>query len=1258
MDDIYEDLENYNDAEEIKRLRSENQFLKSKIEDNGLEIKKLQEDLDRITEEYHKLERNYSSLLKTARQEIERKTQTITNLNIDKDVMIVNYVQNNNNRKILRPKTHCDCPCIHTKKPKEEKSLISKECNIIKLSSTLNVKLETKEQKRDTITENKNKCVIEKDNEIKVDKKPLSIRDRRKSMPILSDNPVKFNSDDEYEVHTPRETKRSKDNTSKDNNDRRLASTNGNAKGKKTSKTPSTEEKSSHYHDLPKHRTRRGTRWENERGLRDKYDNSKPRRYSPERHNWRENPYQKLEKRRTRVLESPPHDKYDRYHSKNHRDSRHYDRPQPYDFDKHRYYDDKPTKHKLPTDYEEPIKKRPRFDSQRRYPVDDKIRYEVEMESDSLADTLEQLESQYASCQSPDYEQMDALTSHPLKEIRETASSPLEDPRETSKRYVLRLDDKGKKTLTTVIGRNVQVKSINRENWCLPKFNVPELLVNQPLHCDEHIIKDIYGDIDDVHVAHNISMESGEILEPLSLNRSKAHDNLESHQNSSVNNKLNDQEKDQKQTESSKQVSFDKYRIPKIKHCDNKINLDNPIKSLSEESRQIPKEPSKDTTKNEKGKVISEKEKPFIFSSTYNKNGHEKNNECPGNDKLASHNIEYHISIKGIVEGDLELSDETSDNTELKHLYVNKTEQCEDNKMKDQGVINKNTQTSVVEGKDKEIIADKPKSAQNSRRKGSNKEDNSKRVSPVSIAKSKSRKKSHKQKDIEEIESCSKPVQQEKKVKSKKDKEPKEINSSKFKELFGTDSSSLITPEDLGLAPSKVSGKYVPLFEDAQDATDVEQIAKVKQDLMDIEKHLDPKTNEGDHTNNASRVNNIEESKNTEINRRVINSKSPPISISVNNISLVENTNHLNDASLHNTELLDNSTSIVNITPIGCATATLVSIANLKPDIRDLSLTSNNDPLINSTLVAHTTTAVSSALITRALATATSTTIAIPTYIDRTTDTAPAVVSNFTHSAGTAAVTKIDSTLVGINAGTSTTMTNPTLIHRTAGRAPVTMGDFTFIDRTAEMTPATMANPTLIDGTAGTASTSMSNITFIDSTNSIGPAIITNPTVICRTADTAPIGNPAHSSNFIPKTDMYTNLNPGKSKDSDVVKTIIISSGTQPQSVETPINARIEPLVVNMDHLGEDAMPNEFKYKNLESLKALATSTPHKELKTSPQPVLKVNDSINSSNDLNKANVITEKSESSVSVSQSEIDVPDVRIFVQRRRKIRKKPAS
>lgn len=845
-----------------------------------------------------------------------------------------------------------------------------------------------------------------------------------------------------------------------------------------------------------------------------------------------------------------------------------------------------------------------------------------------------------------------------FSEIRETASSPLEDPRETSKRYIIRFNDKGKTILTTVVGRNVEIKLINRENWCLPKVNVPEPLVNIPLKNDHEIIKDIYAAIDDVDLVDNLPVQFVERQEP--LDKPNTHENIEMPKNSSLDHKLGDELKDRIQTENSTQVTQNKYRIPKMKKCDNKvIDVGNVNKNKSEDSPCIATEASENTHKEELCKIFAEKEQPLTFMNTNNENVEFKNKDLDI-DKLISHNIEHHVSVRGIVEGDLELSDETSDNTEVRHLIVNKTTQHIDNTIKDQEIFSNNNQTNNKEiSKEIKVTPPgKPRRTPNSNKKESKKDESSKRVSPVSITTSRGKKKNHKQKDLKEAESCSKPVQQEKKMRSKKDKDPKETNTSnKFKDLFGTDSNSLITPEDLGLAPNKVpTDKYVPLFEDAQDATDVEQIAKVKQDLMDIEKRLKPKNNEISFKSNSLSVNNIEELKHCNINLvppgklNTCNDMPTINSTTVTECLLTDRTIGIASVSVGEPTLINRTAPLTPTTVInpiltdqyaGKVVSCVVNPIFKNKPAEESAVCANNSTLIDRTV--YTTPATSSG---ETIVTTDSNSI----FTDRTTGLVTVNVDN-SRITGTSPATVVNS-IHKIESGTSVSVASLTIIDSSVCKSPTIF---------SIPTPAAISKYT--DTTTINALPETVKHTVIDRTSCKASATVTNPALIdtvvasacVTTADHSPIVTPMPSSTYTSKTD-YINLNPGKSNQSDVVKTVIISSGIQPQCVECPVNTRIQPLVVNVEHL-DDAMSNEFKYKNIETMKALATSTPYKE-KSTPEPALKANDSINGSNNVNKACVVTEQSESSVSVSQNETDIPDVRIFVQRRRKIRKKPVT
>ncbi|XP_047514684.1 uncharacterized protein LOC125055953 isoform X4 [Pieris napi] len=98
MENIYDDLENYEEANIIEDLKNENSELKKKLEQYTSTINQLQvnifQDFENLSSEYKKLELNYSSLLKTARAEIERKTNMITQLNVEKDMMVIQTFQN------------------------------------------------------------------------------------------------------------------------------------------------------------------------------------------------------------------------------------------------------------------------------------------------------------------------------------------------------------------------------------------------------------------------------------------------------------------------------------------------------------------------------------------------------------------------------------------------------------------------------------------------------------------------------------------------------------------------------------------------------------------------------------------------------------------------------------------------------------------------------------------------------------------------------------------------------------------------------------------------------------------------------------------------------------------------------------------------------------------------------------------------------------------------------------------------------------
>ncbi|CAH2075110.1 unnamed protein product, partial [Iphiclides podalirius] len=233
MDDVYENLENYEDLKQIDELKFENKELKSKIEKYNTAIDTLQKDYDKLAAEHKKLEHNYSSLLKTARAEIERKTLMIKELNIEKDKLVISARQS---RMVYNPNKYKKVETVKSKYEKKSDSITSSTQEVKQLEENSHVpnsksyckndnqlSLDNKltngktnanacndageynqdknyiqEAKSGTYKDNNMEASIRphyRDNKIRLKK----ISERRKSMPLISDNEVKFSSDEDCE---------------------------------------------------------------------------------------------------------------------------------------------------------------------------------------------------------------------------------------------------------------------------------------------------------------------------------------------------------------------------------------------------------------------------------------------------------------------------------------------------------------------------------------------------------------------------------------------------------------------------------------------------------------------------------------------------------------------------------------------------------------------------------------------------------------------------------------------------------------------------------------------------------------------------------------------------------------------------------------------------------------------------------------------------------------------------------------------------
>ncbi|CAK1553479.1 unnamed protein product [Leptosia nina] len=452
MDGLYDDLENYNHDTIVEDLKNENQELKVQLNKYSTHLNRLQMDFDRLNAEHKKLEMNYSSLLKTAKSEIERKTKMIKQLNIEKDEFVIKAFQNKGKR--FFPHTKPEQGFSKTRdigrQPVEN---FSDRANTETKTRVSIPTLETKEN----IFKNRS------------DGTCLKIDSRRKSLPATSHvNKPPITSDDENEESDLYKHKKIRDYKYSDRQrDRRFSGKNEKNCDYKTNVEGSERRKHlKHYED--RYRSR---------------DKSRHRRYkSPLSNHWENYGHQQHSRSR-----SPPSDRFIKKRS--------HDRLPHIETDSSN--EKHTTKHKLLPLSEEPINKKMRTDPDM---------YQENL-NNSLSDgevvepspTLISPVEPYHSCQSPDH-----IHSHlndnktPIKEIMQTADSPQDDPRLTSNKYVLHTEN-NKICLKTVYSGEICMKLVNQSTWTNSKAPVPDTLLHKPssiFETNEDIISEIYSNIE------------------------------------------------------------------------------------------------------------------------------------------------------------------------------------------------------------------------------------------------------------------------------------------------------------------------------------------------------------------------------------------------------------------------------------------------------------------------------------------------------------------------------------------------------------------------------------------------------------------------------------------------------------------------------------------------------------------------------------------------------------------------------------------
>ncbi|XP_039748908.1 uncharacterized protein LOC120625772 isoform X4 [Pararge aegeria] len=767
MDDLYANLENYQDENIIDELKNENKDLKIKLEEYSSATIRLQnnilQDFDKLNSEYKKLELNYSSLLKTARAEIERKSEMIKSLNSEKDLLIIKTLQSSGKNYLKTRRRMLDAQRSNkseinsesTGKPQSEPQLTAGNQN------------EGNRKQLDRI-----EPIFSSDDDFEA----LNLKNIRKS-PLKED--IRYN-----------EKFSNRDNcyrSSKYCNDRTNRFTDHNRHNKYESGSKYTR------HSPEKHRTKNVKEHSQTNNLRNDYKNGRPR-----------------------VLRSPPMDKYNRSKS---RDRRPFDRENYYEKQRHspHNYEYSTVKHKIRNDHEEPSSKRHKTELFKKSTIDEHI-YNNDIEKEFYfrsSFTKHQDISEPTTCQSPDYVNNECTTlQHIAKEIKHTALSPLEDPRVSSKIYAI----KSKEKVSAV-----DIKPINVTKWNIPnkeKFIINTKQLPEPL---TKYVDEIYMDIENPLL--NDSLESGEVqsLIDYDIRYTKESDVSGKCENKEINKYKEQSEKihdtcviDYNKTKSP---AINKYKIPKVKKpdkissCVKHDSLAPPInKNIS--AGNYCNETKEDSEIKENCKIsevqtsINEQTQTNFTNGTLTLKQY-KPNEIIKATCGAVLPVKTSVAV-GTLADDLELSDEASESTDLKKdVKESKT------------LTNDKTAMDIPQDENNLPLIKN----QNRESKEKGKHLRSKKGSKDSRDGCKTRKS---KKKIDQKEPSCTEGEELKIVMKVKDKQSKPVISiqtkSKFSDLFG-DSSSLITPDDLGIPPTEIhlplADKYASMFDNTQDAVDL-----------------------------------------------------------------------------------------------------------------------------------------------------------------------------------------------------------------------------------------------------------------------------------------------------------------------------------------------------------------------------------------------------------------------------------------------------
>ncbi|XP_038210619.1 MATH and LRR domain-containing protein PFE0570w-like [Zerene cesonia] len=1146
----------------------------------------------------------------------------ITDLNIEKDMLVIKSLQTQGRGFFNSIRN------IHAG------SNIQKSADNKKSRSKSPVKVDGKKEEQEKKVERtkdyKGSNKISETKENVLDDEPIKrtrkIMDRRKSVPavskILEDKKLVWSSEDENDKcnplrhprlsninHSDRKSTRTSETSSMEDRYSCNSQTSKDLRYKRRSTRINDDNYESHFRSEQNHNRRYGSP---ERNIRNRALDNNSGQY-------------KYDRRR-----SPPSDRYMRNKSR--------DRRSNYDKDS-RFYDNHPRnsrsenhamKHKLPHHFhlEEPSHKKLRIDSYGQYLSGDRDRGVNYKEHVDPSTALISPDDPYRSCQSPDHFIPESNDYYKIKEIMHTAATPLEDPRISSKNYILKTEN-NKAVLKTTSSQDIDIRMVDKSLWNLPKVIVPDaLLVKPSVHnMSEELVDEFYMNIENLDL--DMSLESGEIG---STDHEKEYENIivkERHKSKQPDDQILHSYLDK-----PKNV-INKYKIPKQKVRKNEENEEK--LSQSEGKKEI--------------KKVDELQDMILVNT---KNLHSDDKICsqeittakPITDQSNSIDTENQVSSLGTVERDLLLSDdENMDLPKQKTSDEYKTDSSEKNtkqnlvanvssgelkdkigNLKQDKDMNKSTKRDKFREKTSKKKTVKDETYQESK----NEVSNSKQENEVDMLPQSNKDKSC---DNNTKKSTKDPVSnEESKVKVSNNKqEADECIKSKI-DKFNENNSNKNT---LGPVPCEEANNKVS---NVKQEKETDKCIKLKKDkLSDIKTHNNTEVNIS-HEESKVKVGNLKEGKNVEKTPKTTEDNSSN-TLSPKTIADRVSCQEIKDKIINQEKEVDDTVKSkqekCNEKNTKKITIDTVSCDVLKAEVGNLNQEKERKRSTKTKKDSDTTTKEPRSKKSKKKLEAKSAEQNNDTVTKRSKsrnekeDKTEEIKTKFSDLFG-----ESNSLIMPEDLGITATTT--AVVKHTNAFESIFDDTQSAVDMQLEQKEdKEKALENVQNVEMGHKQNIMDinslKMDFNDDVNSID----------VKKDDNEPEDKRNHDKELnIDNDNLYENLNPEVSMDGSNV--VIISTGVQPDCVED--------TVVNSNHITEDNKQLPPKGYSVPVLKALATSTP---LKLSIEASIHNSDHTAKNATSQDSNIDSSNSSRTVEIANDQ-DLPDVRIFVKRRRKVKK----